>query len=107
MSKDWIKRKEAELVTQAEDMSAAISADPTDFALLPADATALASDVTNWVNKYNLAKDPATRTPLTVEDKNVAKAAVIARMRSLGARVRSNSAVSNALKMSIGLHIAD
>jgi hypothetical protein len=106
-NRDWIKKKEAELVTQAEDMSAAISAAVADFGLLPADATALASDVTSWVNAYDLAKDVATRTPLTIEDKDVKKAAVIARMRSVGGRVRANPTVSNALKMSIGLHIAD
>ena len=104
---DWIKSREAELVTQAEDMSAAISADPADFGLDIADGTALASDTTAFVNAFDLAEDPATRTAMTIEEKRVKKAALIARMRSVGARVRANPAVSNALKLSIGLRIPD
>jgi hypothetical protein len=49
-NRDWIKAKEAELVTQAEDMSAAVTADAAEYGLLPADATALGSSTTGYVN---------------------------------------------------------
>ena len=105
MAKDWIKSKEAEFVTQAQDFSAKISAAPTTYGLVAADATALASDVTAFVSAYNLAVDPATRTKVTVEDKDTKKAVLIARMRSYGRRIQANPAVTNAQKVELGLNI--
>jgi hypothetical protein len=106
-NRDWISHRDAELVTQAEDMSAKVTADFAALGLANTDATALASATTSYVNAYNLAKDDATRTPLTIEDMSVAKAALIARMRGIGARVRANPNVSNSLKLSLGLRIPD
>src|SRR4051812_14277803 len=107
MSKDWIKSKEAELVTQAQDVSTKITDTPVAYGLVAGDATALATDVTNWVNKYNLATAPTARTKGTVEEKNFAKDTLVARMRSYGRRINAKPAVSNALKVGLGLNLRD
>ena len=78
---DWIDRTDGGLVTQSQAFSGAISSSPTTYGLVAADATALAADVTSYVNSYEAATDPATRTKVTVEQKSTAKDVLVARMR--------------------------
>jgi len=107
MPKDWIKAKQAELLTQAQDFSEKITLTPVAFGLAAPDAVALASDVSLYETSYQAATDPATKTEVTVEQKNFAKDALIARMRSYGRRISANPAVTDAQKISLGLNIRD
>ncbi len=62
MSRDWIATKESELVTQSAEFSAKISASPSTYGLVAADATALATDQNAYALSYGLSADPATGT---------------------------------------------
>src|SRR4051812_40899582 len=107
MAKDWIKSKQAELLTQAQDFSAKITLTPVAYGLVAADATALATDVTSYETAYQAATNPTTKTEVTVEQKNFAKDALVARMRSYGRRISVNPAVTDAQKIGLGLNIRD
>jgi hypothetical protein len=102
---DWIDRTDGGLVTQSQAFSGAISSSPTTYGLVAADATALAADVTSYVNSYEASADPATRTKVTVEQKSTAKDVLVARMRSYGRRIQANPSVSSAQKVALGLHV--
>ncbi len=102
---DWINRTDGGLVPQSQDFSGKISATPTTYGLVAADATALASDVTAYVNAFDAATDPATRTRVTIETKDTAKDVLIARMRSYGRRIQANPAVTSAQKVALGLNV--
>lgn len=107
MAKDWIKSKQSELVAQCQDVSAKITAAPASYSLLPADAVALAALVTAFVTAYGLWADPATKTAVVTEQKNLAKDNLIALMRSYGRRISANPNISDDLKVGLGLNIRD
>src|SRR3954464_8842092 len=102
MPGNWFTTTDAGLLTFAEDMSAKITATPTAFGLVAGDATTLAGFVTSYSTNYNLAKDPATRSKITIEQKDQAKALLIADIRVLGRRIQANPSVTNAQKLSLG-----
>jgi hypothetical protein len=102
MSKDWIKSKEAELVTQAQDVSAKSPIRRLPTAWLPRmrrrwrRRSRASSTSTTW------RRTRRTRTKVTVEEKNFAKDTLVARMRSYGRRISVNPSVSDALKVGLG-----
>src|SRR6185295_7131238 len=51
--------------------------------------------------------NPTTRTQATVMTKNLQKTAVLSVVRGYAATIRANRAVSNELKIGLGLHVAD
>ncbi|MEA2710003.1 MAG: hypothetical protein QOF78_2604 [Phycisphaerales bacterium] len=106
-NKDWIKAKEAQLVTQCQDVSGKISAAASDYDLTVPEAAALASDTSAFVSAYEAATDPATKTKVTVELKRLAKVALVARMREYGQRIQANKSISSALKIGLGLNPRD
>jgi len=84
-----------------------IAANPTSYGLVAADGTALSSDYTTWHNAYLAASQETTRTRATVATKNLQKPISLALVRGYAAQIRVNRAVSDALKIGLGLHIAD
>jgi hypothetical protein len=100
-------RKDADLFAFTPIFSAKITAAPTDYGLTAADATAFASLSTAWVNAYNLAADPDTRTKSTVAAKDQARTNVLASLRSLGKRIQATPTVTDAQKESLGLPVHD
>ena len=107
MSKDWIRNTEAGLVTQAQEVSAEISAHTALFSLQPADATSLAAAVTAFVTAYDAYANPTTRTPVNLVIKNQKMDQLVTLMRSLGQRIQSSPTVAPETKASIGLKSRD
>lgn len=107
MSNVFPPRQDAELAAYTPLFSAKITATPTAFGLVAADATAFATVSTAWVNAYNLAVDPSTRTKATVAAKNLAKANVLISLRSLAKRIEATPTVTVAQKETLGIPAHD
>jgi hypothetical protein len=105
MASDFIPSREADLVTWVSDFSSKISAAPTSYSLLAADATALAGLVTSFINLREIAQDPATKTAVATTNKAVAKAALLADVRSLAKRIQAAPSVTAGQKVGLGLPI--
>ncbi|HEX8521468.1 MAG TPA: hypothetical protein VF669_04370 [Tepidisphaeraceae bacterium] len=102
---DFIPSREDAFVIWAQTFSAYVSAHAVALGLLAGDATALGTLLTNFVNAKDLTDDPATRTPVGQTAKAVAKAALIADIRSLAKRIQANPAVTAQQKTALGLPI--
>ena len=61
----------------------------------------------SWHTAYQAAVNAATRSALTIETKNQQKANVLFVVRGYIATITANRAVSDTLKMGLGLHIRD
>jgi len=80
---------------------------PANYGLVAADGTALNADFTAWHAAYLAASNPSTRNTTTVATKNTQKGVSMSLVRGYAAQIRANRAVSEALKMGLGLHIPD
>ena len=104
---DYLPTREAELLTWSQNYSATLTAAPTTYGLIAGDATALSSLVTAFTNAYSEASDPNTRTKPKIVAKDLAKAQLIASLRSLSQRIQNNPAVTSEHKAELGLPIWD
>lgn len=107
MGNSYLPGKEADLRDFLQEFSAGVTAHAVALGLDSSTATALASLVTSFENAYQLAKEKATRTSVTIDLKNRAKAAVIADVRALARRINDNPAVTSDMKIALGLHPRD
>lgn len=104
-SQGWLPTTDTGLRDFTGDFSAKVSATPTAFGLTAADATTEAALVTAYDDALAAATNPATRTPVTVTAKNVAKAGLVANTRSLAARIQANPSVTPEQKVALGLPV--
>ena len=87
----------------SDNFSTLLTAAPTDYGLVAGDAVAVAAVVTPWLAALVLATNPATRTPVTVADKDTARAAMEAVVRPYAVQISQNPLISNGLKTGIGV----
>ena len=95
------------LDTWANNFKTLIAASPTTYGLVTADGTALSNAFNSWHAAYLAAINPTTRTQATVAAKNVQKTNILTVVRGYAATIRVNRAVSNELKIGLGLHVRD
>lgn len=105
MPAPYIPAADAAFDVWLANFSTLLTASPTTYGLLAADATAVAGVTTTWSAAYLLASNPATRTPVTVADKDVARAAAEAMVRPYASRISVNPAVTDADKVAIGVTV--
>lgn len=91
----------------AANFKTLIAASPTTYGLVTADGTALTTAFNSWHTAYLAAINPTTRTSATVEAKKVQKASLLPVLRGYAATIRVNRAISNELKVGLGLHVRD
>lgn len=104
---DYIKRTDQGLLEQATPMSAQITLTPTAFGVTASDATFLAGKLTAYSNALALAKDPTTRTKVTVRGKNTAKAALVDAIRGIVRRIQVCPTVTDAQRESLSIPVHD
>lgn len=104
---NYIPSKESELDPFAINFATLITANPTNYGLVAGDATAIDDAVDDWHLAYQTATNPGTRTKATIQTKNEMKAIMLSVIRGYAAQIRANRAVSDALKIGLGLHIPD
>lgn len=101
----WPPTKDMAFNTYCTNFGGKLSAAPTTYGLVAADATAFAALVTSYTNALNTATNPTTRTKTAVTNKNVAKAQLLASLRILAKRIQANPAVTAGMKTDLGLPI--
>ncbi|MEK6702935.1 MAG: hypothetical protein AABZ53_11770 [Planctomycetota bacterium] len=104
---NYIPARDADLDAWLANFKTLIAATPTNYGLVAADGTAITTAYTNWHNAFLAATNPTTRTEATVSTKNTQKALTLTLVRGYAATIRVNAAVSDALKIGLGLHVKD
>ncbi len=87
------------------NFSSLITSNPTSYGLTAGDATAIAATNTSFQAAYSVAVDPGTRTAATVAAKDASRATAEATCRPYAINVRNNNAVSDALKVGLGVTV--
>jgi hypothetical protein len=82
-SRNWLDTRDAVLVPFAGNISTRLSATPVAYNCVAADATALATAYTNYSTSVTTVNNPATRTKVTLAQRAVNKATLIALLRLL------------------------
>jgi hypothetical protein len=103
MSTPFPPSREADLVTFVGNFGSKISATPTAYGLTATQATAFGALKTAFISAYNVAQDDATRSPMNVSLKNVAKANLVANIRLLAGIVQRFPGTTNAIRLDLGL----
>jgi len=106
MATDYIPSRDADFDPFAIQFKTLIVASPTSYGLVAADGAAIADAVDDWHVAY-LANLAPTRNHGTVVAKNNARANCKSVIRGYAAQIRANRAVSDALKVGLGLRIPD
>lgn len=107
MGNSYIPSRDSELDPWCLNFKTLIAANPTNYGLVAGDATAITNAFNSWHTAYLAATNPTTRTHATVTTKNEQKANVLTVVRGYAATIRANHAVSDELKIGLGLRIHD
>lgn len=105
MATPYIPNKDADFNDWFENFKTLINANPTNYGLVAGDATAIVAVWTPWTAAYTAAINPATRTSATIATKDGARASAEAVVRPYAIRIRNNDAVSDALKIGVGVTV--
>jgi hypothetical protein len=103
MASDYIPNQDAEALAWMQTFSAGITASPSTYDLVAADATAIAAVVSAFAGAQAVAINPATRTPVAVNDKDEARASAEELCRQYAAGIKVNAGISNSDKIAIGV----
>jgi hypothetical protein len=106
-SPSWIPSKDADFDTFSNNFKSLIVATPTNYGLTTSDGTALSTAWTSFHNAYLIATTGSTRNHGTIQTKNAQKANLRTLMQNYGTTIRANRAVSDELKINLGLHVRD
>lgn len=105
MARDYIPTTLAARVAWAANFAALITATPAAYGLVPADAVSIAAAVTALEDAYGVAVNPGTRTSAAVAAQNGADLQMQAVCRPFAMRIKSNTAVSEAQLLGLGLNV--
>ena len=103
----WIPTKDAELDPWTLNFAALLTADPARYGIEAADALVVHTQTQIWHIAYLAAIAPATRTKLSVLEKDGEKVTELGIGRLYGAQIRANAGVANEDKTALGLNIPD
>lgn len=101
---NYIPAKDADLATWAANFSNLITASPATYGLTAGNATTIAAVQAAWVSAYALVTSPSTKTPATVQAKNIARANLLAIDRVFAQAVANNPGVTSANKIALGVN---
>lgn len=107
---DYLPAREAELDTWSRTFGLKITAAPTAYGLVAAQATAFAALNTAWHAAYLVTLDNATRTPMAIQAKNDAKDALIDGadgIRQLVRIIQAFPALTNPQRVELGITVPD
>lgn len=107
MPADYIPPTDAALALWSTNFNAVIVADEAAYGLTPAQSAAYTALDSAFQTALALATDPGTRTPVTVADKDTAKANLIFSARQLGQIAQTYPAITDMLLADAGLTVPD
>lgn len=106
MAKSWFtSQKDAALAAGSANFSTLISAQPTSYGLVAAQATSYASVNSVWQAAYAAASNPGSRTRSLVAAKNSARDAMCFAASNLAKVISATSTVTDAQRESLGLSV--
>jgi len=105
MAAPYIPSKDADLADWSNNFSTLITAAPTTYGLVAGDATNISDVVDPFLAAYAIIVVPATKTVVTVADKNTTKFAMLSVVRGYAQRVAVNPGVSDSDKIALGLNL--
>lgn len=103
-SSDYIPAPDADYDLWATNFSTLLTASPGTYGLVAGDATAVAAVYSTWHAAYLAAINPATRTPVTVQAKDVARSASLVVIRPYAVTISNNAGVNPSDKVAIGVN---
>ena len=101
----YIPPKDADFDNWLQNFTALLTAAPTDYGLVAGDAVVCAAQYTAWHPAYLAATNPSTRTSATVAAKDGARVTAVATIRPYAQSISRNMAVSDLLKIGIGVNL--
>lgn len=84
-----------------------ITATPTVYGVTAADATAYAALLTDYSTRLETATQPNTRTVVTIGEKEISRAALVAKTRALAKIINAFPGTTNPMRQSLGLNPRD
>jgi hypothetical protein len=103
MATSYIPRPDALALNWMQVFALGIQANPALFMLLASDAAAISAAVDLFAAAFAVANDPATRTPVSVNSKDVARNSAEQICRQYAVLIKNNAGVSDSDKISIGV----
>ncbi len=103
MEKNWYFRKLEDAVTGSANYSSLISATPTLYGLVSSQSAAFAVLNTALQSAYLAAKEPSTRTPVAIANRNIALKAVQNSAKLLSKIIYATASVNDAQLIALGL----
>lgn len=100
----YIPAKDSEFLAFLINFAALITATPADYGLTAGNAVSVNAQLALFEPALALATDPTTKTPVTVASKDAARLVAVATVRPLAQAVAKNPAISDALKIGLGLN---
>jgi hypothetical protein len=101
----YIPPRDSDLVPWATNFRTLIVAAPATYGLVAADGVAITAVVDPYLAAQVLVDNPATRTPVTIADKNNKKQAMLVVLRAYASTIRINAGVTDADKLALGLNL--
>lgn len=105
MARSFFTGKDSELYTGSNAFSTKITATPTAYGLVAAQATAYAAKNTAYAAAYVAATDPATRTKGTIAAKNAARAALRFIAADYASIIVGTATVTDEQKLDLGIRV--
>lgn len=103
MTTSYIPAKDADYDAWANNFQTLITANPSLYGLVTADAVSISSEFAVWHAAYLLVLSPTTKTKTTVNSKDTARNASTALFRAYATIIRANLSVTDANKIALGV----
>jgi hypothetical protein len=103
VASDYIPKPDAEALIWMQTFAAGISASVATYDLVAADATAINAAVDAFASANSVAASPATRTPVSINLRDVARDAAESICRQYASQIKVNAGISDANKIAIGV----
>lgn len=101
----YIPPKDADFLTWVENFDTLLTASPGTYGLAAPDAAAVNAGVAPFIASYPISQDPATRTPVTVQQKDNDRALAESVVRPVAVGISQNQGVLDADKVAIGVNV--
>jgi hypothetical protein len=107
MSANFLPTRDQDLDAWSANFDTRITATPTAFGILASDATAFHALAADFSAKLAAAVNPSTRTRVTVQAKDISRAALKSKARTLAKVINAYPPITNAQRADLGLTVRD
>ena len=101
LANDFPPRRESELVPFSQNFKTKIALAPTTYGLTALQATSYGTKHDDFVAKWNVCQDPATKTKMAVEAKNASKSVLLDELRMLARVVQNFPGTTDAMRIDL------